>query len=354
MDQVNKLIFNALVSREGVNIPGMGALVIEKRPAQLKGRKKLLPPRSTVRYREGSVEGLPTVPELIDAVVKDPQRSQAIYDEWLAAQGVTPERIPSTIVLEGIGDIIYQAFNASAALEKALNPVPTAETQLTPRVKAKHVALVLGCVLIVGAAVALYLRRSPEQQQHAYAKRMARELEQRNLERAQRGLDVVRTDQLPPEQQAAMSNTPQAQPADTITPLAPEAVPEGKPVETKPVETKPVEEKPAAKPAEPAKPAETAKPAQTSQPAAKPATQPAAAQPAGPTYHLVLGVFSNQENADKFISLAADPATKFTVVPFSGGKLIVSGFSSANQAEVNAAKAKFAAKYPDAWIYKKK
>ncbi len=91
--------------------------------------------------------------------------------------------------------------------------------------------------------------------------------------------------------------------------------------------------------------------------ATKPATTPATATAtaAGPLYHLIVGVFSTEENADKCIAQTKAKVSGLAPSKFKmGAKFGVSAFSSASQAEVNKKKDELKGQMPDLWIYKGK
>ena len=75
----------------------------------------------------------------------------------------------------------------------------------------------------------------------------------------------------------------------------------------------------------------------------------------GPEFHLVAGVFSDPANADRLI--AADPlgigSANYRKVGFSGGKTLVSVFSSTDRAAVEARKRALAGVNNELWIYEK-
>ncbi|MDR2885333.1 MAG: SPOR domain-containing protein, partial [Rikenellaceae bacterium] len=199
------------------------------------------------------------------------------------------------------GEINGKAFTPSPELDKVLNPVGGRAIQLTPRVQSKQIAIIAGVVAVVIVGLFIYFHRSPEERRHAYQEQMARDLERRNLERAQKGMEMVTADQAPP----GLDGTDAAD----------------------------------------------------AQPATQTASTPAATA-AGPLYHVVFGVFSTPENADKFIrefkAKDTQTAVSFTVVKMGNGKLVVSGFASADEKQADAKRKQYAAQYPGLWIYKQK
>ncbi|MBQ5894775.1 MAG: SPOR domain-containing protein, partial [Rikenellaceae bacterium] len=72
--------------------------------------------------------------------------------------------------------------------------------------------------------------------------------------------------------------------------------------------------------------------------------------------YVVLGVFSTEENARKYIKQMATraPDVACRAYKFQGSKFMVSGFESTDGAEATAFIREHRSKLPDLWVYKRK
>ena len=72
--------------------------------------------------------------------------------------------------------------------------------------------------------------------------------------------------------------------------------------------------------------------------------------------YVVVGVFSTEDNARKFIEQMARRAPEMAcrAYKFQGSKFMVSGFESADGAEASAFIRDHRAQFPDLWAYKRK
>ena len=72
--------------------------------------------------------------------------------------------------------------------------------------------------------------------------------------------------------------------------------------------------------------------------------------------YVVVGVFSTEENARKYIEQMArrNPEVECRVYAFQGSKFMVSGFESTDGAEASAFIRNHRATLPDLWVHKRK
>ena len=114
--EVNKIIFNMLISGRGVYMPQIGTLYIERQGARKISEHRLLSPRNVVRFTTQEQE-----PSLVDEIVKiaSCERTQAddIYSRWLAK---TQEG--NTVTIESIGKLTDKSFAAEESFKKTINP----------------------------------------------------------------------------------------------------------------------------------------------------------------------------------------------------------------------------------------
>lgn len=74
---------------------------------------------------------------------------------------------------------------------------------------------------------------------------------------------------------------------------------------------------------------------------------------AGPMYHVVVGVFSEEVNADKLI--ASDPlkigGERYRKVAFRGNKILVSAFAATDRASADSCRRALSRRNGDLWVY---
>lgn len=293
----DKLIFNTLASREGVALPGVGALVHRRIPAKMQGSKTLFPPRNTVEFVPGSTEGV-QLPDLLARNADNPDTARTLYSQWLTAHGLTQGgALPEKIEIEGVGEISGGQFTPSRGLGAVLNPLSVQPVRIVRRANPRRIAFVISVAAVLCVAATLlalswlpgdFIVFAPAGQHTA----------------------------LPAATETIPTDTAAAAPADTLV--------------TPPDTT-------------------------ASAPETAVTAQPATAAPAEPTapgtkYHIVMGVYSTHENAEKYIRQNSPSPLQFTIVPM-GSKFIVSGFCSGDQNEANAQKAKISQDNPGVWVY---
>lgn len=73
-------------------------------------------------------------------------------------------------------------------------------------------------------------------------------------------------------------------------------------------------------------------------------------------YYVVIGTYSTDENANKFIGQAkkTDNTLTFHKLPLGNGKIMVYTSLSASEQEANRLKRQCSASFPDAWVFKRR
>lgn len=315
-DPISQLLFNALASHCTVVLPGIGTLRFKRTPAKSDGRT-IIAPRNSVRYsiRE---EGRTLIDMIVSASGCDRSEAEDSYRRWL-------HRVKSghVVNIDGVGHIEDDFFNPSDELSALLNPVALESFVLHRRMPSRLLGIAAGVAVVVAAGIYMICRRTP----HVEPVRPA--VAQATIEPA-----AVNDSVLPIAD--SMVNVP-----DSIS--VGDASAEGAPVEG-----------PAAGASAVEKP-ETEKPAAGSTEAKRAAAGELTATAVGRSY-AVLGVFSTEENAWKFVGQMAEkaPEIECSVYLFAGGKIMVSGFESDDQAEAAAFSRKNRSAFPDMWIFTKK
>lgn len=115
VNEVNKLIYNAIVKCHAVYLPNVGTLCVVRHPATMSSKNELIPPRFDV---ELSLDNrAKSLVDIISAeVAVDKQRAEEIYARWsdkLHKGGI--------MVIDRVGTLRNNSFVADAEIIKALN-----------------------------------------------------------------------------------------------------------------------------------------------------------------------------------------------------------------------------------------
>lgn len=306
MDPVSVLIFNTLARREGINLPGIGSLGIAAEPATMDEPGVVTPPVNRIVYGR---EENPSYLHVVDLIARldrtDRDSAQETYNEWLA-QVCTEEGV----VIESVGRLRDDVFTPSPELSRALNPADTAPVVLSDRVSRRQAALwivsavVIGTVLAVGAITMLDRYYQP-----------------RASVAPDTPLSEVPAVPLTPALPAAPDTLPDSGASAAAPPVAADSVPVA-------------QEKPAA---------------------VAPAPEPASPAPvAGKTYYVIVGAYSTDANAEKFIASAKkkDDTLPFEKLPQPNGRILISIFRSASESEAIRKKRAYEDMFEGAWVYK--
>jgi hypothetical protein len=307
MEAIPQLIFNLLAQRQEVILPGLGTLRVEHVPPavdQTAGR--IVAPVNRVVFSPDQAEGQ-TLPERIAERSGLPLKEvRPQYNRWVAT--LRRASIDGEIVVGGVGMLLRQpdgSYRVEAApeLDRWLNPiapktVPLPARQPRPkqakkksRTSRRAAWLAFGGAMLVTLLYAGY---------YVYT----------------RGFFDVPT---APAPTPALTGQP-APPQAAIPPPAAEPLPAG-----------------------------------TASPASEPPVAPPPALPAGESYHLIAGVFSNRPNAERFVREQRLEAPQTSLIPLAGGRYVmVSVGRYATNAEADAALRQLKQRIPDAWISKRK
>lgn len=295
-DSITQLLFNALAQHRTTILPGIGSLRFRRVAAKLEG-STLTPPRNMFRFSSRE-EGR----SLLDMVIAEAgctrEEGEEAYRRWLrrVKQG-------HSVVIEGVGRIEEDFFKPSEELERLLNPV---------------------------AAVPITLRR------------------RRSLRGVWIGLVAVTLGIVTGAAWGFMQNRPTLAPAPEVVAQKVEQ-PAPEKIDSVAVEdtAAPVEEV--------ASPVEEVAATVVETPAPTPAPTEIGEMTSGVSY-VVLGVFSTEENARKYIKQMATraPEIECRAYKFQGAKFMVSGFESTDGAAASAFIREHRAKFPDLWVHNRK
>ena len=142
--EVNKIIYNMLVSGRGVNLPDIGSLYVERQAARKIADNKMLSPRNVVNFTT-QVQAPSLIDEITTIAGCEQTKSQDIYERWLAKT-----RIDNTLTIEGIGKLVDKSFIMDEEFNTTLNP--NGSKVLVLRRKQSHLWLyILSAVCVIFA-----------------------------------------------------------------------------------------------------------------------------------------------------------------------------------------------------------
>lgn len=151
--EVNKIIYNMLISGRGVRLPQIGTLYIERQGARRISEDRLLSPRNVVAFSSHE-----EAPSLVDEIVAIAgcQTSQAedIYERWKSktlADGV--------LTIGGVGQLKGKSFQMEQPFNSAINPkgVKTLVVRRPKRRSNRWLYAVCGVCVIVALCICGYI-----------------------------------------------------------------------------------------------------------------------------------------------------------------------------------------------------
>ena len=140
--EVNKIIYNMLVSGRGVYLPEIGTLYIERQAARKISADRLLSPRNVVTFRSGE-----QAPSLVSEIIKvsgcSEEQAADIYNRW---RGKTCEG--GNVIISGVGALNHKSFVMEQGFASAINPKGVKTIIIRRRSNKWLYALCAVCVVI--------------------------------------------------------------------------------------------------------------------------------------------------------------------------------------------------------------
>ncbi len=157
MGPIDILIFDRLAAAQGVVLPDVGSLSVERDAAKFVSRSKVVPPQNRVVFSRESKEGFDSVIDLIMAAddVKRPEATKK-YKEWLESA----RQEEGHIEIAGVGVLKNGFFYTSAILHDTLNPAGDAPVALKKRRSPWRTLLIVLLSLVAAAGIALLVLRA--------------------------------------------------------------------------------------------------------------------------------------------------------------------------------------------------
>ena len=154
VNEIGKIIGNALLKGESVCLPDCGTLSVVRHPAARISKKRINPPYKSIVYKEGC-GGVSIVDEFVRLGVEAGEAGP-IYNEWrreATADGV--------LTIAGVGVLKDGRFTTDEEFLKKLNPHGTAPVTIKPNTdKFLYIFAVLCCLFAVCVAGYIWYNRT--------------------------------------------------------------------------------------------------------------------------------------------------------------------------------------------------
>lgn len=150
VEEVNKIIYNMLISGRGVFLPEVGTLFIERQGARKISGDRLLSPRNAVNFV--TQEQAPSlVAEIASIAGCGEEQALDIYTRWL-----DKTRAGGTITIGGVGVLRDKSFSAESQFNAAINPEGV-KTLVIRRSSNTWLYAVCGVCVLVAVCVGVYM-----------------------------------------------------------------------------------------------------------------------------------------------------------------------------------------------------
>ncbi len=301
--EVNKIIYNMLVSGRGVYLPDVGSLYVERQAARKISADKLLSPRNVVAF-QSSEQAPSLVNEIVAVAGCSTEQATDIYQRWSAKT-----REGSNIKIGGVGVLNHKSFVMESDFASAINPKGVKTIVIRRRSNTWLYAICAVCVL-VALGFCGYIMFGGEQKIDAMRiEPIAKVAEQPAAEQPATEGEVAQNVEGEANATASSTNTSSGN-AVTSTNTSTQS----------------------------AQSAETV-----------------ANSNADYEYYVVMGIFSTEENAQRAIAQAESRIKDLNckVLPFKD-KFMVTLFGSDKIGDCNAFANSYRDIYADLWVYKKK
>jgi hypothetical protein len=151
VQEVNKIIYNMLISGRGVELPGIGVLFIERQAARKIAEDRVLSPRNVVIFSQS--EQAPSLVDEIVAIAKC-QREQAedIYERWKSKTYVDGK-----LTIGGVGMLTGSSFSSEKSFSSAINPQGVKTIVIRKRTSHMWLYVVSAVAVVVALAFLGYI-----------------------------------------------------------------------------------------------------------------------------------------------------------------------------------------------------
>lgn len=146
INEVNKIIYNRLITEREITLPGVGSLSLVRRAASMSSKEVIVAPRLTIEYSSHAV-GYSVVDAIATIGGIDTATAEDIYSRWLEKV-----RSGSTLTIEGVGILRNKSFEADKELLSMLNGTSATHVNIVRRRKGRTM-LWIGLTLSIIALI---------------------------------------------------------------------------------------------------------------------------------------------------------------------------------------------------------
>ncbi len=153
VNEVNKIIYNRLITEREITLPGIGSLSLVRRAASMSSKEVIVAPRLTIEYSSHTV-GYSVVDAIATNGGIDTATAEDIYSRWLEKV-----RSGSTLTIEGVGILRNKSFEADKELLAMLNGIGDTHVNIVRRRKGRTmlwIGLTLSIIALIVSIAAIF------------------------------------------------------------------------------------------------------------------------------------------------------------------------------------------------------
>lgn len=153
INEVNKIIYNRLITEREVTLPGVGSLSLVRRAASMSSKEVIVVPRLTIEYSSHTV-GYSVVDAIATIGGTDTATAEDIYSRWLEKV-----RSGSTLTIEGVGILRNKSFEVDKELFAMLNGASATHVNIVRKRKSRAmlwVGLALSIIALIVSIAAIF------------------------------------------------------------------------------------------------------------------------------------------------------------------------------------------------------
>lgn len=153
VNEVNKIIYNRLITEREITLPGVGSLSLVRHAASMSSREVIAAPRLTIEF-SSHAEGCSVVDAIAVIGGTDTATAEDIYSRWLEKV-----RSGSTLTIEGVGILRNKSFEVDKELLSMLNGTSATHVNVVRRKKGRTmlwVGLTLSIIALIVSIAAIF------------------------------------------------------------------------------------------------------------------------------------------------------------------------------------------------------
>ena len=153
VNEVNKIIYNRLITEREITLPGVGSLSLVRRAASMSSKEVIVAPRLTIEY-SSHTEGCSVVDAIAIIGGTDTATAEDIYSRWLEKV-----RSGSTLTIKGVGILRNKSFEVDKELLSMLNGTSATHVNIVRRKKGRTmlwVGLALSIIALIVSIAAIF------------------------------------------------------------------------------------------------------------------------------------------------------------------------------------------------------